>query len=94
MTSTANYFQEAELALAAYSNFTLNMSRAAFEAALRDDGRGMSPTQAAFFASRWRVVEQYNHSELIPILDEFNQPTGQYTTVSTSPRPSTSSRAG
>jgi Ca2+-binding RTX toxin-like protein len=28
------------------------------------------------------VVAQYNHSELIPVLDEFNQPTGEYTTTS------------
>jgi Ca2+-binding RTX toxin-like protein len=82
MISTATYFQQAELALAAYSNFTQEMSRAAFEAALRDEGRGMSSTQAARFAARWRVVDQYTHSEQVPVLDEFNQPTGEYTTTS------------
>ncbi|MBL8488737.1 MAG: hypothetical protein JNK22_16820, partial [Rhodocyclaceae bacterium] len=38
----------------------------------------MSEKQAQAFAEQWRVVEQYN-GEPIPVLDEFNHPTGEYT---------------
>jgi len=42
----------------------------------------MSQSQAERFAERWLVLDQYTHTELIPVLDEFNQPTGEYTTSS------------
>ncbi|HWQ38264.1 MAG TPA: hypothetical protein VNM24_06555 [Burkholderiales bacterium] len=56
MNSIAIYFQHAELALAAYSNLAPGMILDDYEAALRDGGRGMSPTQAQRFAQRWRVA--------------------------------------
>jgi VCBS repeat-containing protein len=60
MSGMATYFQQAELALAAYSNLVPAMIPDDYEAALRNGGRGMSPVQAARFAARWRVIEQYN----------------------------------
>ncbi|MBM3358986.1 MAG: hypothetical protein FJY54_14830 [Betaproteobacteria bacterium] len=64
MTKAALYSQQAELALAAYANLKVGVARAAYEAALRDEGRGMSVAQAERFAERWRVVDQYNDSDL------------------------------
>lgn len=76
MTSITEYFKQAELALAAYAklggiNFVDQLKEA-----------GMSDAQATRFARDWRVIDQYTHSELVPVLDEFNQPTDEYTTVS------------
>ncbi len=59
MSDITNYFEHAELALAAYSDLWNGMSQAAYEAALRQDGKGMSPAQADRFARDWRVVDQY-----------------------------------
>ncbi|HQR60278.1 MAG TPA: hypothetical protein PLH03_02815 [Methylophilaceae bacterium] len=59
MSNIITNFEQAELALAAYSNLALGMTRAAYEAALRGDGKGMSATQARDFASKWNVVTQY-----------------------------------
>jgi len=56
MSSTTEYFKNAELALAAYSNLASGMSLADYEAALKDNGKGMAATQAADFATRWTVV--------------------------------------
>jgi len=68
MNNVASYFEQAELAFAAYFNLSPDMAIDDFELALRDDGDGMSPTQAAAFASRWEVVDQYTHShtEVLP----------------------------
>jgi uncharacterized Zn-binding protein involved in type VI secretion len=40
--------------------------------ALIDNGKGMSLTQATDFATKWIVVEQYNHSETeeVPVYDD------------------------
>ncbi len=60
MNSVASYFEQAQLALAAYSNLSSGMALPAYEAALRDEDRAnMSPTQAAAFASKWQVIDQY-----------------------------------
>ncbi len=53
MSNTAEYFKSAELALAAYADLdtgTPDVDK------LKADGKGMTATQAADFASRWTVV--------------------------------------
>ncbi|HQR51610.1 MAG TPA: hypothetical protein PKW44_08240, partial [Methylophilaceae bacterium] len=59
MNSIETYFEQAELALAAYSDLAPGMIFDDYKAALMDGGKGMSPTQAADFASKWTVVTQY-----------------------------------
>lgn len=59
MNSTVTYFEQAELALAAYSNLTSGMTDAAYKLALIDDGKGMTSAQASAFAAKWNVVDQY-----------------------------------
>lgn len=76
MTAVTNIFNQSELALAAYANLSSGISGALFRQAL--ENAGFAAAQASFFSSRWRVIEQYN-GEPIPVLDEFNQPTGEYT---------------
>ncbi len=56
MSNLTEYFKNSELALAAYAD--LSQGTPDIDE-LYDDGKGMSPTQAARFASRWRVVDQY-----------------------------------
>src|SRR3546814_3456546 len=58
MNSLANYLNHAELALAAYADLSPSMSKFQYEEALKQNGKGMSATQAADFASRWHVLEQ------------------------------------
>ncbi|MDP1735625.1 MAG: hypothetical protein Q8L44_14795, partial [Sulfuritalea sp.] len=64
---------QAELALAAYANLTFGISGQNYIAALQQQGEGMSPTQAAAFAERWTVVDQYAGGEVIEYYDEFGQ---------------------
>ncbi|MCK6413895.1 MAG: hypothetical protein L6Q55_15945 [Azonexus sp.] len=59
MSDISTYFDQGTFALAAYSNLWNGMNPAAYEAALRQDGNGMSPTQAARFAQAWRVIDQF-----------------------------------
>lgn len=60
MSSLANQFSHAELALAAYATLWPGMDQTQYEAALKQNGKGMSPEQARLFAVSWRVVDQYN----------------------------------
>ena len=60
MTNISSYFEQAELALAAYSGLTKDMKGVPYTTALKDDDKGMTEAQAARFASTWRVVDQYN----------------------------------
>ncbi len=76
MNTINQYYEHSELAFGAYANLSGQMSDDAYRVALQQDGDGMSSTQAANFASHWRVVEQYNHSEMIPEYDEYGIPTG------------------
>lgn len=76
MSTIAELYRQSELALAAYSQLFSGITDDPYKSALQDVG--MSPTQAERFAERWRVVAQYSHSEAVPLLDEFNQPTGEY----------------
>ena len=59
MNTATSYFEQAQLAFAAYFTLAPGMTREDYELALRDGGDGMSPTQATTFASSWNVVDQY-----------------------------------
>lgn len=60
MDSITDYFEQAEFALAAYSNLNSDMSFDDYVLALRDDGKSFSFSQATTFADTYRVVDQYN----------------------------------
>src|SRR3989338_8814054 len=60
MNTTTDYFNQAELSLAAYSNLTPGMTTAAYEAALKADGNGLSALQDAHFAQTYSVAAQYS----------------------------------
>lgn len=77
MSQVTDLYIQAELALASYANLLPSVDPVP---ALTDSSVGMSQSQAEHFARDWRVVDQYTHSELISILDEFNQPTGEFST--------------
>jgi hypothetical protein len=55
-----DYFKQAELALAAYSNLDSDMLSSEYRDALQDSGKGLSSFQATKFASTYRVVDQFN----------------------------------
>jgi VCBS repeat-containing protein len=63
--SALTYLTHAELALAAYGQLPGGIQGAAYEAALQ--GAGMTSAQAEKFSGRWRVVDQYNHSDGLSI---------------------------
>ncbi|MBZ0093462.1 MAG: hypothetical protein K8F27_14730, partial [Sulfuricellaceae bacterium] len=56
MSTISEIYTEAELALAAYANLTAGISGKSYTDALEDGGKGMSPLQAADFASKWTVI--------------------------------------
>lgn len=60
MSTTTEYFRQAELALASYATLYPGISDEIYINALIDDGDGMTPTQAAAFATNWRVIDQYD----------------------------------
>jgi hypothetical protein len=53
------YFNQAELALAAYSTLSSDMLIDEYREALVDGGKGLSFSQAEFFADTYRVVDQH-----------------------------------
>lgn len=58
-----NYFKHAELALSAYANLIAGiLDSPSQQEALQQ--AGLSNTQATDFAENWRVIDQYNHSEM------------------------------
>ena len=71
MSIAADYYEQAELALAAYSSLYLGISGGAYTDALEDGEKGMSPLQAATFVSKWTVIDQYTPTELVPVYDNF-----------------------
>lgn len=77
--STQTYLRHAELALAAYASLTKDIQGAAYSAAL--EAAGFPPSQAGRFMNSWKVVDQYNHSEQVPISDDAGNVVG-YITVS------------
>lgn len=79
MNNIATYFDQAELALAAYSNLTSGMTLDDYKAALMDSGKGMTATQAADFASKWTVVNQYTDPITGVSATVFQDATGQKT---------------
>ena len=60
MSAIIEYFEQAELAFAAYSTLHTDITGGAFTDALEDVGKGMSSSQATTFALKWKVVDQYN----------------------------------
>ena len=82
MKTTTEFYRQAELALASYSTLYSGISDIEYIQALQNDNKGMSPTQTLDFAANWTVIDQYNHSESIEILDEMGNPTGLYREVS------------
>jgi hypothetical protein len=60
MNTITEYYNQAELAFAAYSDLVRGMTKDAYITALKDNGNGMSAVQAADFASKWLVVDSYN----------------------------------
>lgn len=56
MNSITEYFNQSELAFAAYANLIPGVDPVP---ALQDTSVGMSPTQARDFASKWNVVTRY-----------------------------------
>jgi hypothetical protein len=84
MSNTTQYFQQAELALAAYSNLTTGMSLVAYVTALQQGGKGMSTAQAQKFAEAWRVVEQYTDSASglsVTVFAPTNDPNARYLAI-------------
>lgn len=84
MSAIQDLFQQAQLAEAAYADFS--NPNVSVEQALRNEG--MSATQATAFVSNWRVISQFSESgvlsngfsaALIERLDASQQPTGQFT---------------
>ena len=57
-----NYFEQSELALAAYSELYKGISSDEYIRSLQNGGKGMSQVQAEVFAKKWRVLDQYNDS--------------------------------
>lgn len=53
------FYEQSVLALAAYSNLSAGISEDKYTDALEDGGDGMSAAQAAAFADRYTVVDQY-----------------------------------
>jgi Ca2+-binding RTX toxin-like protein len=75
MTAATTLFGQSELALSAYASLASGISVSLFRKALEDVG--FTTSQSDSYVSSWRVIEQYN-GEPIPVLDEFNQATGEY----------------
>ncbi|MBK9595391.1 MAG: hypothetical protein IPO57_08555 [Rhodocyclales bacterium] len=76
MTVIEQYYMQAELSLAAYADLSGPISDHPVK--LRE--AGMSEKQAQIFAERWRVVDQYTHTEQTPIYDDGGNITGYLTT--------------
>lgn len=62
MSSVVDFFENSELALAAYSALRGGMIPAEYEAALRQNGGGMSSVEAARFAATYTVIDQFTDS--------------------------------
>ncbi|NLC70239.1 MAG: hypothetical protein GX751_02640 [Desulfuromonadaceae bacterium] len=73
MRTIEKFFKFSELSLAVYSDFYNGMEKNDYEVALKNDGKGMSSTQASSFASRYTVVDQYTHRETNEYVDEFGE---------------------
>lgn len=58
MSTIADYYTQAELALAAYADLAPGISDKNYTDALVN--AGMSAAQAEDFAANWQVIDQYN----------------------------------
>ena len=70
MSTITESFKQAELALAAYSTLVPGISGKPYTDTLENDA-GMSALQAAAFASKWAVIDQYTPTEQVPVYDNF-----------------------
>lgn len=59
MSAVSEYYLQAELSLAAYSNLFNGITGQQYENALKDAGKGMSAAQATDFATKYTVVQQF-----------------------------------
>ncbi|MCU7937649.1 MAG: hypothetical protein KZQ99_22840, partial [Candidatus Thiodiazotropha sp. (ex Dulcina madagascariensis)] len=72
MSDIREYFNNASLAQAAYSDLTPGQIQSIGIDHLQDDS-GMSLTQARDFADNWRVLDQYDGKVEETYTDEFGQ---------------------
>src|SRR5205809_458641 len=73
MSDPIDYFLQAELALAAYSNLSPGRPEPTVLAA------DMSSLEAEHFADSWTVVAQYTPTEQVPIFDNIGDVVGYIT---------------
>jgi hypothetical protein len=59
MNTISEFYNQSELALAAYANLSTGISGKLYTDALENNDQGMSNMQALRFASEWSVVNQY-----------------------------------
>ncbi|AGF79746.1 hypothetical protein UWK_03219 [Desulfocapsa sulfexigens DSM 10523] len=71
MSTISEYYLQAELALASYSNLSPGMSGKDYTDALQNNGNGMTLTQAQDFSSNWNVIDQYDGTVEESYVDEF-----------------------
>lgn len=76
MSTTTDYFVQAELSLAAYSQLYRGISTNDYINALIDQGRGMSTDQAARFAQTYSVAAQYSDGTGLSATVFVNNATG------------------
>ena len=78
VATAIEYSTYAEIALVAYTNLFTGIAGDEYDRALRSSGS--AAPQAQHFASRWRVVDQYNHtSDPYPVYDETGGVVGYQT---------------
>jgi hypothetical protein len=78
VATATEYLTYAELALVAYTNLFTGIAGDEYDRVLRSGG--LAGPQAQHFASRWRVVDQYNHtSDPYPVHDESGGVVGYQT---------------
>ena len=71
------YFKQAELALAAYSTLSSDMLIDKYREALVDGGKGLSFSQAEFFADTYRVVDQHTDATGLSVTVFADNNTGE-----------------
>ena len=64
MSTITEYYEQSELALAAYSTLYSGISGNAYTNALRDNDKAMSAAQAVAFAAKWNVVDNTQRGQL------------------------------
>ncbi len=72
-----NYFKQAELALAAYSNLNPGMSLNDYLIALGNNGEGLSSSQADTFATNYSVKAEHSDATGVSATVFFDNNTGE-----------------